>query len=106
MRYTGLVSISHRNRSIAIYPDKIKEVDFILSTIDRKPVFVDDADGYKTYLFNPAIPALFVDSIENVIDHIMRISDYTQRQLFGKSIEELKDIRDAIIAERKAAYGD
>ena len=103
LRYTGLVSISHRNRSIAIYPDKIKEVDFILSTIDRKPVFVDDADGYKTYLFNPAIPALFVDSIENVIDHIMRISDYTQRQLFGKSIEELKDIRDAIIEERKAA---
>ena len=103
LRYTGLVSISHRNRSIAIYPDKIKEVDFILTNVDRKPVFIDDIDGYKSYLFNPAIPALFVDSIENVIDHIMRISDYTQRQLSGKSIEELKDIRDAIIAERKAA---
>lgn len=103
LRYTGLVSISHRNRSIAIYPDKIKEVDFILTTVDRKPVFVNDTDGYKTYLFNPTIPALFVDSVENVIDHIMRISDYTQRQLAGKSIEELKDIRDAIIAERKAA---
>lgn len=103
LRYTGLVSISHRNRAIAIYPDKIKEVDFILATVDRKPVFADDSDGYKAYLFNPAIPALFGDSIENVIDHIMRISDYTQRQLSGKSIEELKDIRDAIIAERKAA---
>jgi len=103
LRYTGLVSISYRNRSIAIYPDKIKEVDFILATIDRKPVFVDDTDGYKAYLFNPTIPALFSDSIENVIDHIMRISDYTQRQLSGKSIEDLKDIRDAIIAERKAA---
>ena len=103
LRYTGLVSISHRNRSIAIYPDKIKEVDFILATVDRKPVFVNDTDGYKAYLFNPTIPALFVDSVENVIDHIMRISDYTQRQLSGKSIEELKDIRDAIIAERKAA---
>lgn len=33
----------------------------------------------------------------------MRISDYTQRQLSGKNIEELKDIRDAIIAERKEA---
>ena len=103
LRYTGLVSISHRNRSIAIYPDKIKEVDFILATVDRKPAFVDDTDDYKAYLFNPTIPALFVDSVENVIDHIMRISDYTQRQLSGKSIEELKDIRDAIIAERKAA---
>ena len=49
LRYTGLVSISHRNRSIAIYPDKIKEVDFILATVDRKPVFVDDTDGYKAY---------------------------------------------------------
>lgn len=31
------------------------------------------------------------------------ISDYTQRQLAGKNIEELKDIRDAIVAERKEA---
>lgn len=103
LRYTGLVSISHRNRSIAFYPDKIKEVDFILATVDRKPVFVDDTEGYKAYLFNAAIPALYVDNIENVIDHLMRISNYTQRQLSGKSIEELKDICDAIVAERKAA---
>lgn len=33
----------------------------------------------------------------------MRINDYTQRQLSGKDIEELKDIRDAIVAERKEA---
>ena len=103
LRYTGLVSISHRNRSIAFYPDKIKEVDFILATVDRKPVFVDDTEEYKAYLFNAAIPVLYVDNIENVIDHLMRISNYTQRQLSGKSIEELKDIRDAIVAERKTA---
>ena len=103
LRYTGLVSISHRNRSIAFYPDKIKEVDFILANIDRRPAFIDDIDKYKDYLFNASIPSLYVDDIENVIDHLMRISDYTQRQLFGKNIEELKDIRDAIIAERKEA---
>ena len=103
MRYTGLVYISHKNRSISFYPDKLKEVDYILENIDRKPVFVDDADRYKAYLFNAATPALYVDNIANVIDHLMRISDYTQRQLTGKSIEELKDIRDAIVAERKEA---
>lgn len=103
LRYTGLVSISHRNRSIAFYPDKIKEVDFILANIDRRPAFIDDIDKYKDYLFNALIPSLYVDDIENVTDHLMRISDYTQRQLFGKNIEELKDIRDAIIAERKEA---
>lgn len=103
LRYTGLVSISHRNRSITFYPDKIKEVDFILAKVGRKPVFIDDTVRYKKYLFSASIPALYVDDIENVIDHLMRISDYTQRQLSGKNIEELKDIRDAIIAERKEA---
>ena len=103
LRYTGLVSISHKNRSISFYPDKLKEVDFILTNVDRKPVFTDDADGYKKYLFNIAVPVLYVDNIANVIDHLMRISDYTKRQLAGKSIEELKDLRDAIVAERKEA---
>ena len=103
LRYTGLVSISHKNRSISFYPDKLKEVDFILTNVDRKPVFTDDTDGYKKYLFNIAVPVLYVDNIANVIDHLMRISDYTKRQLAGKSIEELKDLRDAIVAERKEA---
>lgn len=103
LRYTGLVSISHKNRSISFYPDKLKEVDFILTNVDRSPVFVGDTDGYKKYLFNTAIPVLYVDNIANVIDHLMRISDYTKRQLAGKSIEELKDMRDVIAAERKEA---
>lgn len=103
LRYTGLVSISHSNRSIAFYPDKLKEVDFILDNTVRRPVFVDDEDKYKEYLFNASIPKLYVDDIENVIDHIMRISDYTQRQLSDKGIEELKDLRDDIVAERKEA---
>lgn len=103
LRYTGLVSISHRNRSISFYPDKLKEVDYILENIDRMPVFIDDIDRYKAYLFDAATPVLYVDDIANVIDHLMRISDYTQRQLGGKSIEELKDMRDAIVEEHKEA---
>lgn len=103
LRYTGLVSISHKNRSISFYPDKLKEVDFILDNIDRRPVFIDDINKYKAYLFNATTPTLFVDNIENIIDHLMRISNYTQRQLAGKNIEELKDMRDAIVAERKDA---
>ncbi|MGP1418217.1 MAG: AlwI family type II restriction endonuclease [Sphaerochaetaceae bacterium] len=103
LRYTGLVSISHKNRSISFYSDKLKEVNFILANINRNPVFVDDEGRYKDYLFNASAPTLYVDNITNVIDHLMRISDYTQRQLAGKSIEEIKDMRDAIIAERKEA---
>lgn len=62
----------------------MKEVDFILVNVDRKPVFVDDTDRYKEYLFNAAIPALYVDNIDNVIDHLMRISDYTPTAACGQ----------------------
>ena len=103
LRYTGLVSISHKNRSISFYPDKIREVDYILTKVDRKPVFVDDEDRYKSYLFDSSIPVLYVDNIDNIKDSIMRISDYTQRQLSGMSLEELKDLRDDIVAKHKEA---
>lgn len=103
LRYTGLVSISQKNRSISFYPDKLKDVDYILENIDRKPIYIDDEDKYKAYLFDAANPILYVDNIKNVIDHIMRISDYTQRQLADKNIEELKDLRDSIIAKHKEA---
>lgn len=103
LRYTGLVSISYDNRSINFFPDKLKEVDYILETISRKPVFVDDIVRYKEYLFNANIPTLYVDNVEHVVDQLMRISDFTKRQLADKDIDELKDLRDAIVEERKEA---
>lgn len=103
LRYTGLVSISHKNRSISFYQDKLKEVDFILDNIDRNPVFVDDEAQYKKYLFDVSYPILYVDNKENVIDHLMRISDYTHKQLETKDINELKDLRDKIVEENKRA---
>ena len=103
LRYTGLVSISHKNRSISIYDNKLKEVDYILSTVDRNPVFINDEAEYKKQLFNSSIPTLYTDNSENIIDCIMRMSDYTKQKLMGKSIDELKDIHDAIISKRKEA---
>ena len=103
LRYTGLVSVSHKNRSISFYPDKLKEVDFILETVERKPVFTENTEKYKEYLFNMSVPVLYVDNRVNVADYLMRISEYTQRQLAGMTIEELKDLRDSIVDERKKA---
>ena len=101
LRYTGLVSISYMNRYIRIFPEKIKEIDFILSYIDRNPVFTNDIKGYKDYLFNADVPKLYIDDKYNLIDQLMRMGDYTYRQLSGKELDELKDMRDAIVVERK-----
>lgn len=103
LRYTGLVSVSHKDRSISFYPDKLKEVDYILANVKREPVFIDDEKSYKEYLFDSSIPVLYSDNIDNIKDHIMRISDYTHRQLAGKNLEELKDLRDSIVSSHRDA---
>lgn len=103
LRYTGIISIAHRSRTITFFPEKLQEVDYILSTVERKPVFVDDETAYKAHLFSATQPALYVDIKENIVDTLMRISEFTRRELINLPIGELKDLHDGILLERKEA---
>lgn len=103
LRYTELISISHRSRSISIFPDKIVEVDFLLATVPRDPVFVDDIAAYKAYLFSANSPVLYTDNRDNIVDVLMRIGSFTRRDLAGKNLDELKDLRDDIVKRHKDA---
>lgn len=103
LRYTELFVISQKNHSIMVSPDKIKDLDFILDTVDRNPIFTHDTDSYKKYLFNPETPYLYCDDKANAIDSLMRISNYTKNQLVSMSLIELKDLRDNIVSSRKDA---
>jgi hypothetical protein len=69
LRYTGLVSIAHRSRTISIFEDKLKEVDYILRNVDRNPVYIDDEVAYKTHLFSATTPVLFTDDKDNILDY-------------------------------------
>ncbi len=101
LRYTGLVSISHENRSISIFPDKVVEVDFILSNVEREPVFINNVDKYKRYLFSIDKPVLYTDDLNNIIDVLMRLGSFTRRELSGRNLEELKDLRDEVIKKHR-----
>ena len=101
LRATGLVSISHIGRSLSVMPDKVTEVEFLLNTVDRKPVFVDDEAKYKEYLFNASTPALYTDNKKHLEEYILRHSSTTKKQVEDKSIEVLKDLRDDIIQKNR-----
>lgn len=103
LRSTGLVAISHKGRSLSIMPDKQKEVDYILETVERNPVFVEDEAAYKQYLFDGANPRLLTDNSIHLIDYIMKASSHTRSELACMSIDELKDLREEIVeANRKS----
>jgi AlwI restriction endonuclease. len=104
LRYTGLISISHREHSITFVKEKIQDVDFILNTVDRNPKYTDDIQAYKNYLFNAKIPTLYIDHKENIIDSVMRVSDFTRKDLSAKTIDEIKDLRDEIIKSKQSVY--
>jgi hypothetical protein len=106
LRYTGLASMLHRSRTISFFPDKLPEVDHILSTVEREPVHIGDETAYKAHLFSATQPELYVDTLGNIVDTLMRVGIYTKRDLAGQTIDELKDLRDNIVRERRDAVID
>lgn len=101
LRSTGLVAISQRGRSLSIMPDKQNEVEFILETVERNPVFVNDEAAYKSHLFDAASPLLLTNNVVHLVDYIMKASSYTRTQLENLSVEELKDIREEIVEKNR-----
>ncbi|MBQ2801409.1 MAG: AlwI family type II restriction endonuclease [Lachnospiraceae bacterium] len=100
LRATGLVEISQRGHSISIMPEKRAEVEYFLNTIEREPVYVEDEEKYKEYLFNTSIPVLYSDDRERLLKQVVDVTGIT-RDLTIEPTEKLKDIlEDAIITKK------
>ncbi len=105
LRYTGLIALSRGNRSISIYEDKTEEIDYILKTVTREPVFVTDSVAFKQYLFDPTVPSLYADvNPDFVRNRIISLGDYSIQDLAGMSADELKDLQDLLVAKRRDDY--
>lgn len=73
LRATGMVNISQKGRSLSIVEEKREEIEFILETVDREPVFVDKEKEYKKYLFDINQPVLYTDDIHNIVFQIQKL---------------------------------
>ncbi len=101
LRYTEMFLSD--GKSIRIAPEKMVELEYILSTTERDPVFVDDMAKYKEYLFCAGKPTLYSDIKENIVNVLMRNFSFTRRELAGKTVAELKTLRDKVIQARRTA---
>ncbi len=101
LRSTGVVNISQRGRSLSISKDKIPDVEFILSTIDRNPVFIDNEEKYTEILYNSTLPILYTDN-ENVLND--KLAEYTEMsisRISELSLNEKKEILFEAIEDKK-----
>ncbi len=102
LRATGLVEISQRGHSLSIMLEKKKEVEFLLNNVDRKPVYVDDEEKYKEYLFDVSLPVLYSDNRMRLLKQISELLESSEG-LVDKTTEQLKDRLDEVIQNRKNA---
>lgn len=100
LRATGLVEISQRGHSLSIIPEKRKEVEFLLKTVDRNPVFIDDEKSYKEYLYDAHIPTLYSDDRDRLLKQIITVCG-NKYDLAEKTLEQLKDILDIEIQKNR-----
>ena len=77
LRSTGIVNVSQRGRSLSIATEKIPDIKFILSTVDRNPIFIDDEEKYTELLYNSTLPVLYTDNEEVLIQ---KLTEYTNMQ--------------------------
>lgn len=106
LRATGLVSVSHVGKSLSIVRERTDDVDFILETIDRDPVFVDDEAKYISYLGDAAKPRLFTDDREALLARLRK--EYPQTKIVdGLSTENLKDLlADCVDKQKEKAINE
>lgn len=91
LRATGLVNVSHVGKSLSIIRERIADVDYILSTVDREPCFVDDEQNYVTYLGNSEFPRLLTDNKQMLIERLS--TDFKGIEISqSATVEELKDL--------------
>lgn len=100
IRATGLVSVSHSGYSLSIFPEKRADVEFILQTISRKPVFINDKKSYLDYLGSEEIPKLLTDDRKMLIQKI-KAENPTEQITETTSVLKLKEKLDDLIIAKK-----
>lgn len=99
LRTTGIINATAIGKTLTIAPDRRKDVEYILASVSRTPVFLDDVEAYQNYLFNPAIPKLLTDDRDKIIEKLR--ADFGLTPAPSLSLNQLKNLLKKKIEERK-----
>lgn len=100
LRATGLVAVSQVGKSLSIVPERIEDVDYILRTVSRDPVFVDDEKTYLAYLGDATTPMLLTDDRSRLEKRIL--NEFPEFSLpHSLSLDDLKNLFSGLLEQRK-----
>lgn len=90
LRSTGLVNVTAIGKTLSILPERIKDVDYFLSTINRNPVFVSQRAQYENFLGNASLPVLLNDDKNKIIETLR--NEFKLSASDTMSINQLKNL--------------
>ena len=99
LRTTGIINATAIGKTLTIAPERRKDVEYILTSVSRIPVFLNDVTAYQNYLFNPTIPKLLTDDRDKIIEKLKADFDLTPSP--SLSLNQLKDLLKKKNEERK-----
>lgn len=91
LRSTGIVNVSQRGRSLSIAAEKMPDIEFILSKIDRNPIFINDKEKYTEMLYNSTLPILYTDNEEVLTRKLTEYTSMSSSQICKLSFHEKKE---------------
>lgn len=98
LRSTGLIKVTSIGRTLSIIPERIKDVDYFLSKVNREPIFIKELNQYQAYLWNPSLPVLLTDDRASILDKLF--SDFGITAPSSLSLNKLKDLLNKQIKDR------
>lgn len=101
LRSTGIVNISQKGRSLSIAHDKLVDVKFILDTIDRGPIYIDDEVKYKENLYNSTVPVLYTDNEKVLVNKLVEYTAKLPSEINTLSLHEKKELLFESIENKK-----
>ena len=100
LRATGLVNVSHVGKSLSIVSERIADVEFILQTVGREPIYVDNLKEYQKYLGDASSPKLLTDNRQMLEQKISTEFPQTAIDKIA-TLDELKDLLNNLLEQRK-----
>lgn len=99
IRATELVTTNRQGNYLIVPEKKKKEVEFILTTIDRDPGKFLSEKEYKEYLYNPSIPVLAIDNRDELSEILIDFG-VAKEDIDSKTIRELQDLKHKMTIEK------
>lgn len=101
LRETKLVVLnSYRSTRIVIPENSKPDVEFLLNTINRDPIYIEDKKNYKNLLFDSTLPEIHSDNKEALMNTILVYSNsYSKANLTTNDIPSLKLLRQSLIRD-------